>query len=184
MDKVLDVREAAEYLRINDQTLRRLARDGEIPAFKVGRSWRFKRETLDAWAAGQSAPTLRESAKRILVVDDEDVVREFLSALLEREGFAVTTAKNGAEALECLEGEEPDLIFLDLIMPQMNGAEALRHIRQRHPSLPVVILTAYPESELVADALPFSPVTLLVKPASTEQIRTCVKQLIPNRTEP
>jgi two-component system alkaline phosphatase synthesis response regulator PhoP len=78
---------------------------------------------------------------RILVVDDEAVVRRTLRALLERAGYAVLEAAHGLEALDLLDGA--DLVVLDWNMPQMDGLELLRHLREERPELPVLMLTAH-----------------------------------------
>jgi excisionase family DNA binding protein len=179
VDRILDIPEAAAYLRINEQTLRRLAREGVIPAFKVGRAWRFKSTSLDNWAeTQQSAAQEAPRTHRILVVDDEARVRSFLEDLLALEGHEVVTASDGSEALPLLREKKADLVFLDLKMPRMNGPETLRGIREEFGPLPVIILTAYPESELVSEALPHSPVMLLSKPATPDQILSAVQQFL------
>jgi DNA-binding response OmpR family regulator len=79
--------------------------------------------------------------KTILVVDDEERLTSLVQAYLQQEGFRVLTAGNGLEALEVVRREPPDLIVLDLMMPEMDGAEFLRVLRTQH-STPVILLTA------------------------------------------
>ena len=172
--ELLDAREAAVYLKLNEQTVRRLARENQIPAFKVGGSWRFKRSSLEEWAEEQQ--TLNKP-KRMLVVDDEEPVRDFLSRVLERHGYQVRCAREGNEALELMEEEVPDCVLLDLKMPGMDGPETLKRIRERYQALPVVILTGYPEIALVHRALQYTPVTLLSKPVTRDEILQAVKTL-------
>jgi DNA-binding response OmpR family regulator len=103
---------------------------------------------------------------RVLVVDDEPMVREVLERYLEKEGFAVDTAADGREALEAFETERPNLVLLDLMLPHIDGLEVFRRIRERAPT-PVIMLTAKGEEtdrvvglELGADdyiTKPFSP---------------------------
>lgn len=170
MSDILDAREAAEYLKINEQTVRRLARNGDVPAFKVGGSWRFKKDALDRWADGQQSPALSGSAGHILVVDDEEMMRDFVRGALEKNGYRVTTAADGYEALQALDRATADLVFLDLKMPNLSGPDTLRMIRERHNDVPVVILTGYPDGDMVTEALEYSPITLLSKPCSVNQI--------------
>ena len=165
--EVLDAREAAGYLRINEQTVRRLAREGVIPAFKVGGVWRFKKSVLDAWAESQGTP---RTGQRVLVVDDEEPILELLRRILSKEGFAVETTASGKRALDLIRQSAPDVVLLDLKIPDLDGATVLAEIRRNWGPLPVVILTGYPESELVSQALKFSPITLLAKGASDAQI--------------
>lgn len=87
--------------------------------------------------------------KKILLADDDPDVVEVLSMLLEEEGYEIATARDGAEALEKLEGESPDLVILDLLMPRVDGFaffEALRDPRyERWSKTPVVVLTSVRE---------------------------------------
>lgn len=173
--EVLDAREAARYLRINEQTMRRLARERELPAFKVGGSWRFNKSSLERWAARQEE---KQRGRLVLVIDDEDTVRTVIRRSLEPQGYQVETASGGAEALDALQRHGADLIFLDLKMPKMSGPEVLSKIRENWGAIPVVILTAYPESELVEKMLEFSPITLLAKPAHPEKIVAVTNQIL------
>jgi CheY-like chemotaxis protein len=93
--------------------------------------------------------------KTILVVDDEDDVRDFLSTVLEDCGFQVTTAADGAEALEQVEATVPDLISLDLVMPNKSGMRFLHDLRRRQEwrDIPVVIVTAHAHDDLGRDDL-------------------------------
>ncbi len=78
------------------------------------------------------------SLHKVLVVDDDPIIREMMSDILESEGYAVTTARNGFEALELLHGDEPYLVFLDVMMPNVDGREVCErldadpHTRRRH----------------------------------------------------
>lgn len=81
--------------------------------------------------------------KRILVIDDDDNVRESFSASLENRGYDVAVAASGAEGLESARAHRPDLIFLDLKMPKMNGAETLEHLQNICAETPVYITTAF-----------------------------------------
>jgi DNA-binding response OmpR family regulator len=105
-------------------------------------------------------------APKVLVVDDEPMVREVLSRYLSRDGFEVATAADGDEALIRFEETEPDLVVLDLMLPHVDGDEVFRRLRERAPT-PVIMLTARREEtdrigglERGADdyiAKPFSP---------------------------
>jgi DNA-binding response OmpR family regulator len=106
------------------------------------------------------------SEGRVLVVDDEPMVREVLERYLEREGFAVDTAEDGEAALSAFEASKPDLVLLDLMLPSIDGFEVFRRLRS-HGSTAVIMLTAKGEEtdrvvglELGADdyvTKPFSP---------------------------
>ena len=86
-----------------------------------------------------------KSAGGILVVDDDPDLREFLRLMITSMGFEVTSAANGQEALDDMEGHDPDLILLDMKMPVMNGWEFCRALEGRDTHPPIVVLTAAPD---------------------------------------
>jgi len=86
-----------------------------------------------------------KNAGGILVVDDDPDLREFLRLMLTSMGFEVTSAANGQEALDDMEGHDPDLILLDMKMPVMNGWEFCRALEGRDTHPPIVVLTAAPD---------------------------------------
>ncbi|MBU2436893.1 MAG: response regulator [Candidatus Omnitrophica bacterium] len=87
------------------------------------------------------------SRKKVLVVDDEGQFLEMIKLRLEANGYEVVTACNGREALEKIESDKPDVVFLDILMPQLDGVEALRAIREKNKDLPVFITTAFSTQE-------------------------------------
>lgn len=84
--------------------------------------------------------------KRILVVDDEKDVRDFLSELLEDEGYSVRQAADGVEAMDMIKNGKPDLILLDLLMPRETGTDLYRkiHRRKEFESVPVIVISGLP----------------------------------------
>jgi two-component system response regulator PilR (NtrC family) len=86
-------------------------------------------------------------ALRILVVDDEEVIRDVLGTLLERQGYDVSAAADGSEALSLFDPDTFDVVLLDLMLPDRSGLEVLREIRRRDPDAVVVIVTAYSSIE-------------------------------------
>ncbi len=112
-----------------------------------------------------------------LVVDDDESIREALRTRLVRMGWSVETAGNGEEGLRLMERVKVDLIFLDLVMPGMDGAEAFRKTHELDADIPVVIVTAYPESELMARALRVGPFAVVRKPFRASDIQSIVKSL-------
>jgi CheY-like chemotaxis protein len=108
--------------------------------------------------------------KKVLVVEDDEDIVQLVSFLLETEGYEVSTAANGQEALDSVAGCRPDLILLDMKMPVMGGAEFAREYRARHSDLaPIVVVTAADDAQrraadIDADgwiAKPFDPGMLL-----------------------
>ena len=80
---------------------------------------------------------------RILVVDDEDALRTVLSSELEGEGYKVASAADGSEAIEILKKEGFDLILLDIKMPNVDGFEVLKFVKENHPDTKVIMLTGF-----------------------------------------
>lgn len=118
--------------------------------------------------------------KRILVIDDEPAVRESFVYALTGEPYSVDAAASGVEGIEKAEGARPDLIFLDLRMPGMDGVEVLRRLQNRCSAVPVYIITAFrreymqPLKEAAAEGLRFD---VMDKPLEPEQIRLLVRSV-------
>jgi signal transduction histidine kinase/CheY-like chemotaxis protein len=116
-------------------------------------------------------------AMHVLVVDDDARMRELMRRALEHQGFQVTTAEDGAVALEQMRHDLPEVVITDLEMPNTDGVETLRQIRQNWGLLPVIILTGFPDAENMRRAMEFSPFTLLAKPCPTEQLIETIRSL-------
>lgn len=116
--------------------------------------------------------------KRILIIDDEEPIRETLRLGLETEGYAVETAANGPEGLERFgTGAAWDLVLLDQRMPGMDGLEVLHRLHEMNPSVPVMLLTAYGSIELTAGALGSGARGFLTKPISLDSLREIVRKV-------
>jgi CheY-like chemotaxis protein len=88
----------------------------------------------------------------VLLVDDEADYAETMAFWLKAKGYRVTTAASGEEALEQLKANRPGIVFLDVMMPGMDGIETLRRIRTEHPDVPVIMVTAYASEEKMQEA--------------------------------
>lgn len=172
MKDVLTLEETAKYLKIAKPTLYRLLEDGKIPAFKVGNQWRFTKELIDKWLWDQLPKT-----KNILVVDDDNLINMDLKKIITADGHDVVTTTSGVEATKLIEDSNFHLVFLDLMLPDMDGLEVLKVIKEHKANLPVVIITGYPDSELMNNALELGPVSVLKKPFSRKQIQSLLKVL-------
>jgi excisionase family DNA binding protein len=172
---VIDVGAAARLLGLHEESLRRMARHGQIPAFKLGRVWRFNRSTLHQWAEGQQRTG---GHGRVLVVDDEESSLKLMGLVVQKAGFKAVRANSGAKALDIMRQRLPDVILLDLKMPGMDGPAILKQIRQTYGLVPVVLITGYPDSDLVARALEDGPVTLLAKPVKAQQLASTVRMAL------
>ena len=100
------------------------------------------------------APRSVPQRRQVLVVDDAEVIRTYLRNLLPTKGYEVLLAEDGARALELLaSGARPDVVLLDVMMPQPDGIETLRRIKQRDPSLPVIMLSVVGKAGTVVEAM-------------------------------
>jgi DNA-binding NtrC family response regulator len=109
---------------------------------------------------------------RILVVDDEDVVREPLTEALGWVGYAAEGVSSVDEALELLEKRKFDLLFCDLVMPGANGFTLMEVARRKYPGLPVIVLTGHATVDLTQKAIRLGAQDFIIKPACSRQIFT------------
>ena len=174
MAKLMTVGEVADYLRVTEKTIYRLLERGRIPATKVGRQWRFDTTSIDKWLRQNSVKT----QANILVVDDEEVVRLLFKETLGELGHKVITAENATSALEVVNQQDLDLVFLDLKMPGMDGAELFRQIKSVKPRLPVTIITGYPDSDMMVRALAQGPFGVMNKPFGESDIITAANNIL------
>ena len=112
-----------------------------------------------------------EHSPTALVVDDEENIRKLLSVFLNSQGWQCVGVPSGADALEAARGQKYEIVLLDLVMPKMNGVETFRRLRELDPSSNVVIITAYPDSDLVWEALKIGPFAILAKPIALDSLR-------------
>ena len=127
-----------------------------------------------------SAPPSTQSGdpQRILIIDDEAAIRESLETLLTLEGYVVETAVNGEEGLLSIEESLYDLVLLDLALPGKSGLEILPLIRERHPSLPVIMITAFGKVDNVVDAIRFGAQNFVQKPWDNEKLLADIRSAI------
>lgn len=119
---------------------------------------------------------------RILVVDDEREVRKPLALNLLKAGYEVVEAEDGQQAIELLnQGDNPlmvDTILCDIRMPRVNGSDAIVYFRTQYPSVPVVVLTGYPDVELAVSLMKQGVLDYLVKPISKDELLTVIKKSV------
>jgi excisionase family DNA binding protein len=172
--EILTIQEVAGYLKLPVSTVYRLAERRDLPGHKVGRQWRFHKSVLDDWFR-EHAVTSRST---ILVVDDEEAIRDLMVSALATKTRDVLTAGSGEEALEIVKRADVDLVLLDLAMPGMNGVDTFREIHALRPVLPVMIVTAYPDSDLMVKALEIGPFSMISKPVDLVQVQKTVDRIV------
>ena len=177
---ILDAKQAAKFLNLHEETLRRLARERKIPSYKVGGSWRFSKRMLYRWAETQQ---VNRAKKVALVIDDDASIREFVSTTLDAGGYATLTAANGTIALNLMRHQLPDIVLLDLKLPDMDGPTTLKMIREVYGAVPVIVITGFPDSQLMAEALRYSPFMLLSKPFFPSQLLQSIQMAIGSSAE-
>ena len=118
---------------------------------------------------------------RVLVVDDEAVIRDALKRILEGERFSVETCVSGHSAIESLHEREFDLIVTDLKMPGMNGIEVLKAVKALQPEAPVIMITGYASVDTAVEAMKNGAVDYIAKPFSPEQFLEKVERALEQR---
>jgi len=114
----------------------------------------------------------------ILIVDDEPSILQSLGGLLSDEGFEVTTAANGYEALKIIEMESPDLVLLDIWMPGIDGIETLKEIKKENPNIQVIIITGHGTIETAVKATKLGAFDLIEKPLSIDKVIVAINNAL------
>ena len=173
MHNLMTVKETAEYLRIPLPTVYYLVQRGQLPAIQIGGRWRVKKDILDR-------DVLREQETgqpTVLVVDDDEALQDTFKLFLKKAGFSRLVVGTGKEALAALAKQKFDLCFLDLQLPDITGDEIYVVAKEKYPDMPVVIITGYPDSEMMNNILKHGPVTVLKKPLRVEDLDGTLRHL-------
>jgi len=125
-----------------------------------------------------SAPLEQSSAGRVLIIDDEAAIRESLQILLEEEGYEVVNANDGEEGLSLLDTQSVDLVLLDFQLPDRNGLDILKDIRERDPEMAVIMITAYGTPENAVAAIQGGAANFIAKPWTNEKLQADVRAAI------
>ena len=158
---LLTVKETAEYLRIPLPTVYYLVQRGKIPAIQIGGRWRIKKSSLDRDILRQDQQGHQPT---VLVVDDDVELQELFRTFLKQIGFSRVVVGTAKEAIKSLRKQKFDLMFLDLQLPDASGDQVFETVKQIDPDLNVIVITGYPDSEILDRILQVSPVTILKKP--------------------
>jgi two-component system response regulator AtoC len=117
---------------------------------------------------------------RVLVIDDDPGIREYLEALASRQGYDVVAAADGEEGLDLLDDAKPDIVTLDVVLPGMNGLETLRMIKQRLPEVPVIMLSGHGQARTIVEAMRLGASDFLRKPFEVEELELAFQKAVEN----
>jgi excisionase family DNA binding protein len=179
----LTLGQAAKYLGVAQSTMRKWSDVGRVSAFYTpGGHRRYRRSDLDQFLdrsgrAGSSSA----GGPLVLIVDDDERLREYVRVNLEVEGYVVREAGSAEEGLTALEEEPPDLILLDVMMPQVDGWEMLRRVQERHGvgAIPVIMFSGKVEERSAGEAASRGAQGFIGKPFDPRSLIESTKQLLP-----
>jgi CheY-like chemotaxis protein len=122
-------------------------------------------------------------AKKILVIDDEAMITKSLQKLLKKQGYEATIVSNGKEALEKVKVEDFDLLVLDIRMPEMDGIETIRNVRQIRsqsgkPQIPEIVITGYADEDKYKSAVELKVSAYLYKPFDTSEFLAIINKTL------
>ena len=117
-------------------------------------------------------------AKQLLIVDDQPGIRLLLNEVFKKEGYVTYLAPNGMEALKIFDQEKIDCVLLDMKIPGMNGIEILQQLKEKNKELPVMMMTAYGEQDLIDEALSLGASNYFTKPFNIFDVLNEVKKYL------
>ena len=112
---------------------------------------------------------------KILIVDDDQNILRLYKEELEEEGYIIVTASNGQEAIERFDQEDPDLVTLDILLPDIDGIKLLRQMKEKKPRLPIIMSTAYDYRD---DFAVWASEAYIVKSSDMTELKATIKKLI------
>jgi excisionase family DNA binding protein len=181
----LTLGQAARYLGVAQSTIRKWSDQGRLAAFYTpGGHRRYRQRDLDAFVAGSAGGTTAAARSRpaplVLIVDDDPRIREFVRVNLEMDGYAVREAGSAEEGLAALEAEPPDLILLDVMMPQVDGWQMLQLVREKHgvDSIQVIMFSGQIEGDAADQAEAGGAQAFLGKPFNPQELVARTKELL------
>jgi excisionase family DNA binding protein len=177
----LTLGQAARYLGVAQSTIRKWSDDGRVRAFYTpGGHRRYRRGDLEAFLESSGPGGGGGAGPVVLIVDDDAGLREYVRTRLEAEGYSVREAGSAEAGLEVLEEATPDLVLLDVMMPQVDGWEMLRLVQERHGvgTIPVVMFSG--KVDAAADeAASRGAQGFIGKPFDPQELVDQTKQLLP-----
>ena len=178
----LTLAQAAKYLGVAQSTIRKWSDQGRVPAFYTpGGHRRYRRGDLDSFLERSGPAATPGNGPVVLIVDDDERLREYVRVNLEMEGYSVREAGNAEEGLTVLEESTPDLVLLDVMMPEVDGWEMLRRVQERHGvgAIPVIMFSGKTEEETEGEAASRGAQGFIGKPFNPQQLIDQTKQLLP-----
>jgi excisionase family DNA binding protein len=178
----LTLGQAARFLGVAQSTIRKWSDQGRVPAFYTpGGHRRYRRADLEKFLERSGPGGAARAGPLILLVDDDDRVREVVRVNLEFEGYTVREAGSADEGLAAIEDARPDLILLDVMMPQVDGWEMLRRVQERHGAgaIPVVMFSGQVDERSGAEATERGAQGFVGKPFDLQQLIDQTKQIVP-----
>jgi len=179
LKNVLTSYEVAQVCHVTMTTVANWIKDGSLKAFKTkGGHRRIRREDLEAFARHYTIPL--DSKPRALVVDDDVSIQTGLKRLFESSGFSVDVAQNGFEAGVQVQKQKPDVMILDLLMPELDGFEVIEYIKskQEFKDIKIVVLTGYPSQDNIDRAQHIGADVCLAKPVESSAILKIVEKTL------
>lgn len=173
MHNLLTVKETAKYLRIPLPTVYYLVQRGQLPAIQIGGRWRIKKNALDKDILKEE----KSGQPTVLVVDDDESLQNLFKLFLKKIGFSRVVVGTVKEAIAALEKQRFDLVFLDLKLPDGPADDVYDFVKREQPDCPIIIITGYPDSEMLDRILAKGPITVLKKPLKIEQLKETVRIL-------
>lgn len=175
----LTLGQAARYLGVAQSTIRKWSDDGRVRAFYTpGGHRRYRRGDLEAFLE-RSGPGGGQGPV-VLIVDDDEQLRQYVRLALETEGYAVREAGSAEEGLRVLEETTPNLVLLDVMMPQVDGWEMLRRVNEAHGTgtIPVVMFSGKVGEQEAGDAASRGAQGFIGKPFDPQELIDQTKQLL------
>jgi len=173
MHNLLTVKETAKYLRIPLPTVYYLVQRGQLPAIQIGGRWRIKKSSLDKDILKED----KSGQPTVLVVDDDESLQNLFKLFLKKIGFSRVVVGTVKEALAALEKQKFDLVFLDLKLPDGPADDVYDMVKRDQPETPIIVITGYPDSEMLDRILAKGPITVLKKPLKVDQLKQTVRIL-------
>ncbi|HZR94755.1 MAG TPA: response regulator [Gaiellaceae bacterium] len=178
----LTLGQAARFLGVAQSTIRKWSDQGRVPAFYTpGGHRRYRRSDLEAFLDRSGPGGKPKAGPLVLLVDDDDKVRELVRVNLEFEGYTVREAASADEGLEAISEAKPDLVLLDVMMPHVDGWEMLRRIQEQHGAgaIPVVMFSGQVDEQAKTQATTGGAQAFVGKPFDLQQLIDQTKAIAP-----